>query len=234
MKKLLCLVLALVLCLASACAAAEATETFSAEDVTVTIPQAPADLGKVELGGAAKALKSTDEVANNNGVYTVKTASGLTIKLDASNLPYLVLTQNYYASLDIYSRFPDDATATEYIDNLINDQIHYLIWDAYDAFQFIAVRTLGSDRLSQHVRNLNMLNENEINAVASAIASASNLEEYYVYTLNGQPWIQLASNVLITMANSEYVQVIFMPNGETMTEDDYTDFTEFVNALSVN
>ena len=233
MKKLLCIVMALVLCLASACAAAEAAADISAEDVSVSIPELT-DMGKVELGGTAKALKSTDDVVNNNGVYTVKTASGLTMVLDAANLPYLVLTQSYYASLDIYSRFPDDATATEYIDSLISDQVHYLIWDAYDAFQFIIVRTLGSDNLSQHVRNLNMLNENEIAAVANAIVTSNDLSGYNLLMLNGQPYIQITANVLITIANSEYIQVAYQPNGNEMTDDDYTDFTEFVNALTIN
>ena len=78
-----------------------------------------------------------------------------------------------------------------------------------------------------------MLNENEINAVASALASAWNETEFSLYTFNGNVWIQLGANVLTTIANSEYIQVYYYPQGDEMTEDDYADFTDFMNALTV-
>ena len=234
MKKLICLCLSLMLCLGAMGALAETAADYTADEISVSIPETKEGLGKVDLGESARALKSTDDVVNRNGVYTVKTATGLNLQLDASNLPYLVLTQSYYASLDIYSRFQDDAVAVEYIDSLISDNIHFLIWDAYDAFSYIYVRSLGADSLSQHVRDLATLNENEVAAVANAIAMSADLDSYSVYTFNGNVWIQLGANALITIKNSEYVQTIYMPNGDKMTEDDYTDYTEFMNALTLD
>ena len=225
MKKLICLCLSLMLCLGAMGALAETAADYTADEISVSIPETKEGLGKVDLGESARALKSTDDVV---------TATGLNLQLDASNLPYLVLTQSYYASLDIYSRFQDDAVAVEYIDSLISDNIHFLIWDAYDAFSYIYVRSLGADSLSQHVRDLATLNENEVAAVANAIAMSADLDSYSVYTFNGNVWIQLGPNALVTIKNSEYVQTIYMPNGDKMTEDDYTDYTEFMNALTLD
>ena len=79
-----------------------------------------------------------------------------------------------------------------------------------------------------------MLNENEIAAVANAIVTQNDLPGYNLLMINGQPYIQITANVLITIANSEYIQVAYQPNGDEMTDDDYTDFTEFVNALTIS
>lgn len=230
MKKLICICLALMLTLGAAVSLAD--EDYSKDEVTIKLPEASGGLEKAELNDSARALKSTDDVVNVNGLYTVTTADGLLMVLDATSLPYLVLTQNYYASLDVYTRLDEDA-AVNLLDQLISYKVHFLVMDAYQAFQEIQVSTPGSDALSRHVRDLATLNENEVKAVASALASSCNVSDYSLYSFNGSPWIQIGANRLLTIKNGGYVQAVYLPNGNQMTEDDYTDFTEFMKALTL-
>ena len=234
MKRLLSLLLSLMLCMTVFSALAEETASeFANDEVGLTIPDAA--LPKVELKEASQAAKAADDVVNMNNVYTIKTPDGLTITLNAANLSsFLVLTQSYYASLDIYSRFKDDATATQYINQLIEGNAHIVIWDAYEAFQSIVLYTSGSSALTKHVKNLGELRESDLKMVANQIAVNNNVSDYTMYTFNGNVWIQLGANVLVTIVNSEYVVATFYPNGDTMTEDDYDDYTKFMRALTLS
>ena len=230
MKKLISLILTLALCLTAVSAFAEAKTDFTAEQVTISIPENAEGLGKVELNGSAKALTSTDTVVKNGDVYDITTASGLKIHFDKTGLPYFVYTQSYFASIDIYSRYDDDTQAQSMIDTLIENNVHFLVTDAYRAFQEAYLRTLGSDSLTSHVRDLASLNENEVKAVASVLVDEGG--EYNIYSINDAVWVQVAANIVVTIKNSEYVMAAFFPNGDTMTEDDYADFNDFVKAIS--
>jgi NACalpha-BTF3-like transcription factor len=234
MKRLLSILLALMLCMTAFSVLAEETVSeFANDEVGLTVQENA--LPKVELKEASQATKAGDDVVNQNNVYTIKTPDGLTITLNAANLSsFLVLTQSYYASLDIYSRFKDDATATKFIDELIDGNAHIVIWDAYEAFQSIVLQTSGSSALTKHVKNLGELRESDIKMVANQIAVSNNVSDYTLYTFNGNVWIQLKANVLVTIVNSEYVVAFFYPNGDTMTDDDYDDFTKFMRALTLS
>jgi len=230
MKKLISLILTLALCLTAVSAFAETKTDFTAEQISISIPENAEGLGKVELNGNAKALTSTDTVVKNGEVYDFTTGSGMKIHFDKTGLPYFVYTQSYFASIDVYSRYKNDTDAQSMIDTLIENNVHFLVTDAYRAFQEAYLRTLGSDSLSEHVRDLASLNESEIKAVASVMVDEGG--EYNLYSINDTVWVQIAANAMLTIKNSEYVLVAFFPNGETMTEDDYADFNDFVKAIS--
>ena len=243
MKRVFGIVLALVLCVFSVSAlATEATEAvgalgsdFSQEKLGVDLAGAmDLQIPLEELQEEARAGKSSDSVTNNNGVYSISTPSGMSIKFDPRGLTYFTLTQSYQASYDVYSQFKDKATAQNYINNLINDGIHVLVWDYYDAFQFILMDTFGSDDLSKAVRNLAQLSADDIHTVASYLAVSCGLDEYSLYNFNNNSWIQLGANNLFTIVNSEYAHVQYVPNGNTMTSDDYSDFTDFMRSLKLN
>jgi hypothetical protein len=231
MKKLFCVLLALVLSLAGLSCFAEGTDLTSL-DVEIAIPAASEELKKGDLADASQALTSTDEVTNDNGNYTVKTSTGTVLKLQAANSPYLVFSQSFYASLQLYSRLDYDV-AIGLIDDMINLGIHYFVLDGYQAFDSIQVGTRAGDALTQHVRDLSTLNENELNQVGSVLAEFWSEQNYALYTFGDTPWIQVGANTLITIKNSEYVMVYYIPTGETMTEDDYADFTDFMKVLTV-
>ena len=230
MKKLISLILTLALCLTAVSAFAETKTDFTAEQISISIPENAEGLGKVELNGSAKALTSTDTVVKNGEVYDITTGSGLKIHFDKTGLPYFVYTQSFFASIDVYSRYKNDTDAQSMIDTLIENNVHFLVTDAYRAFQEAYLRTLGSDSLSEHVRDLASLNESEIKAVASVMVDEGG--EYNLYSINDTVWVQVAANAMLTIKNSEYVLVAFFPNGDTMTEDDYADFNDFVKAIS--
>lgn len=230
MKKLLCLFMVFTMCLSAGSVFAE-EQDFSGDQISLTIPDI--SLPEVELSSEARSMATSDVVTVNNGVYDVVTPSGTNLVLDTQGLPYMTFTQSFYASLDVYSRLESDEKVKELIDALIADNIHFYILDTYQAFNYILVATPGSDMLSQHVRNLNSLNENEIKQVAAALANSCGVSDYTLYTFNGNVWIQLGANNLFSIANSEYVNVCFMPKGDSMTEDDYKDFTDFMKALTI-
>ena len=56
MKKLISLILTLALCLTAVSAFAETKTDFTAEQISISIPENAEGLGKVELNGNAKAL----------------------------------------------------------------------------------------------------------------------------------------------------------------------------------
>ena len=235
MKRIVCLLLSLVLCLTAFSALAEQPASeFANDEVGLKVPEA--GMPKVELKTEAQAAsKKGDDVVNQNNVYTIKTANGLNITLNASNLgTFLVLTQSYYGSIDIYRRFKDDATASQFIDSMIEGDAHVVIWDAYDAFQSIVLRGAGSSALTGHVKNLASLSESDLNAVANQIAVSNDVSSYNLYSFNGNVWIQLGANLLVTIVNSEYQVVTYYPNGDQMTDDDYTDLTKFMRALTLS
>lgn len=233
MKRILGLFLALALCMTLIPAMAELGSDFSQD--TVDVDLAPAmDLPEVELNPEARAGNTADAVTNSNGVYSIITPSGMSIKFDPRGLSFMTLTQSYYASYDVYGLFNTTAAANEYINNMISGDIHVIVWDVYDAFQLILMDTLGSDDLTRHVGNLAYLNNESIQAVASALASAVGVTEYSLYSFNGNVWIQLGANNLFTIVNSEYARVQYIPNGNSMTKDDYSDFTDFMRSLKLN
>lgn len=234
MKRMISLLLSLMLCFSVFSALAEgAASEFAKDEVKLTVPEY--NLPEVELKEASQAAKTSDDVVKQNNVYTIKTPTGLTISLNGGNLSgFYILTQSYYASIDVYSSFKDDATATQYIDNLIDNNYHVVIWDAYHAFQAIAVQSAGSDALTSHVKNLAGLREADIKAVAGLLLGTEDVSNVGMYTFNGNTWIQLKANVLVTIVNSEYVITSFIPNGDSMTEDDYSDFTKFMRALTLS
>ena len=149
--------------------------------------------------------------------------------------------------LDIKSRsgslvsvkYPMNGTPSEHVALCVCDTLgnvlNTLEINEFDDELYIAgvSWTPGSDGLSQHVRRLSMLNENEVTAVANALANAWGETDYSLYDFNVNVWIQLGANMLTTIINSEYVQVYYYPNGDEMTEDDYADFTDFMNVLTI-
>ena len=237
MKRFVCILLSLMLCLSAFSAlaetAAEQKTDYSGDEVGLEIKET--ELPKVELKQESQAVSKEDTVVKQENVYSIKTPSRLNISLNAAGLPsFIVLTQSYYASLDIYSRFNSDSEATNYISDLINDNVHIVIWDAYDAFQSIVVKTAGSSSLTEHVRNLSALSDSDVQAVAELVAMNNNFAQHDIYTFNGNTWIRLADNFLLTIVNSEYVTVAYYPNGDEMAEDDYADFTVFMRALTMS
>ena len=230
MKRVLGLILALALCMVLFPAVAELGSVFSQDQIDVDLSSV-SDLPEVKLNPEAKAGNTADAVVNSNGVYSITTPSGMGIKFDPRGLTYMTLTQSYYASYDVYGLFNTTSAANDYINKMVSGDIHVIVWDTYDAFQLILMDTLGSDDLTKHVGNLAYLNTESIKAVASALASAANLKEYSLYSFNGNVWIQLGANNLFTIVNSEYAHVQYIPNGNSMTKEDYSDFTDFMRSL---
>lgn len=232
MKKILGLILALALCLCSFSAVAELGVDISEDKVDASLLQ-EIDLPEVKINEDSRAASSGDAVLNDNGVYTIVTPTGLGIHFDPRGLTYLTMTQSYYASYDVYSRFKDTATAKKYVSSLVQDNVHILVWDAYDAFSAIIMDTLGADDLTRHVKNLAYLSESDIKLVASKIATALGYNEYSLYVFNGNVWVQVGPCDLFTIVNSEYQRVEYGPNGNSMTKADYSDFTDFMRSLQL-
>ena len=242
MKRFICLILSLVFCLSVTSVLAEGvtyevqtdtTSDYSNDEVGITIPDIK--LPEVVLKEEARTARNSDDVVKQDNVYTIKTPSRLSIKLNAASLPsFQVLTQSYYSSLDVYSRFSSDADATSFIDNMIDENVHIVIWDAYEAFKSILVESVGTSALSQHVGNLSTLRQSDLEAVASQIAIDNSFTEYSLYSFNGNTWIMLGDYVLLTIVNSEVVIVDYYPNGDSMTSDDYDDYTLFMKALTLS
>lgn len=237
MKKYVCILLSMLLCLSAFSAlaevAAEQKSDYSNDEVGLEIKETK--LPKVDLKQASQAASNGDTVVKQDNVYSIKTPSMLNISLNAVSLPsFIILTQSYYASLDIYSRFDSDAEATNFINNLINDNVHIVIWDAYDAFQSIVVRTAGSSSLTEHIGNLSSLDESEVQMVAAMIALDNNFSQVEIRSFNGNTWIQLADGFLLTIVNSEYVTLNYHPNDNEMTDEDNADLTVFMRALTLN
>ena len=134
----------------------------------------------------------------------------------------------------MYSRFASDADATAYINNLIDSDIHIVVMDAYDAFQYILVQNSGRSALTEHVGNLSALKQSDLEAVATQIAIDNDFTSFSLYSFNGNTWIQLGDYVLLTIVNSEFVLVDYYPNGDAMTDDDYDDYTRFIKALTLS
>ena len=233
MKKTLSLILALVLCVASLPAFAELGSDFSQDEITVNAVEG-ISLSKADLNTESRAAKGADTVTNSNGVYTIKTASGMNIKFDPRGLTFMTLTQSYYASYDIYGLFNSSKDADSYINNMIANNVHIIVWDLYDAFQYIALETISGDKLTKRVGNLASMSNSDINVIAAALASAVGVSDYDLYVFNGNVWIMLGANNLFTIVNSEYAHVQYMPNGNTMTKEDYSDFTDFMRSLKLS
>ncbi len=230
MKRILGLILALALCMVLFPAMAELGSDFSQDEINVDFAPVT-DLPEVVLNPEAKAGNTADSVTNPSGVYSIITPSGMSVQFDPRGLTYMTLTQSYYASYDIYSLFNPSSAANDFINKMIAGNIHIVVWDTYDAFELILMETLGSDDLTKHVGNLAYLTTDSIKAVASALASAANLKEYALYSFNGNVWIQLGANNLFTIVNSEYAHVQYVPKGNSMTKEDYSDFTDFMRSL---
>ena len=231
MKKLVCMLAALMICAVSALAAGEGALTVDPSEISLNLPDDTEVIGKPELSGSAREVTEEDEVKIENGVYEVKLPSGTKLTLDASQMPYVVYTQNYFASLDLYMQIKDP---DQLINALKENHIHLLVLDAYEAFQEIQVQAGQSDGLCKHVRNLKMLTKDELAAVASALATNCGVSGYQLHEANDNIWIQLGDDFMLSIVNSEYVKVWYVPAGEgKMTEDDFADFTDFINVLKV-
>ncbi len=231
MKKLVCMLAALMICAVSALAAGEGALTVDPSEISLTLPDNAEVIGKPELSGSAREVTEEDEVKIENGVYEVKLPSGTKLTLDASQMPYVVYTQNYFASLDLYMQIKDP---DQLINALKENHIHLLVLDAYGAFDEIQVRAGLYDGLSKHVRNLKMLTKDELAAVANALATNFEVSGYQLHEANDNIWIQLGDNMMLSIANSEYVIVGYLAaEGAAMTENDFADFTDFINVLKV-
>ncbi len=230
MKKILGLILVLALCLCSLSAMAELGVDISEDKIDASLLQ-DIDLPEVKINEESKAGTGGDAVLNDSGVYTIVSPTGLTIQFDPRGLTYLTMTQSYYASYDVYSKFKDMSTAKKYVNTLIQDNIHILVWDSYSAFNAIIMDTVGADDLTRHVKNLAYLSESDIKLVASKLATALGYSEYSLYVFNGNVWIQIGPCDLFTIVNSEYQRVEYGPNGSSMTKADYSDFTDFMRSL---
>lgn len=241
MKRFVSLILLFMFCFSSSFALAEGatytvdstlTSDYSNDEVGLDMPKTK--LPDIQLKEESQA-RYADDVVKQANVYSIATPSGLNITLNSSNLPsFLVLTQSYYASLDMYSRFASDADATAYINNLIDSDIHIVVMDAYDAFQYILVQNSGRSALTEHVGNLSALKQSDLEAVATQIAIDNDFTSFSLYSFNGNTWIQLGDYVLLTIVNSEFVLVDYYPNGDAMTDDDYDDYTRFIKALTLS
>ena len=223
------MILCCTLCF-SACAEKLGSD-FSSDEIELTIPEF--ELPDVSLLEKSRAATSTDTVNNNDGVYTIISPSGLYIKFDSRGTTFMTLTQSYYGSYDVYSLFNSSSEADKYINNLISQNIHIVVWDRNDNFQAIALNSLGSDDLTKHVQNLASLSEKDINYVASSMAQAVGVDSYDLYSFNGNIWVMLGSVDLFTIANSEYVHVVYAPNGSSMTKNDYSYYTDFMRSLAL-
>ena len=236
MKKTLSLILALALCMVSLSVFAEEGKLgsdFSQDQITVQLAES-ISLPKAELDSESRAGKNADTVTNSNGVYSIRTPSGMSIKFDPRGLTFMTLTQSYYASYDVYGLFNNSKDADKYINNMISNIAHIIVWDMYDAFQYIALDTIEGDKLTRLVGNLASMSNSDINAVAGALASAVGVSDYDLYTFNGNVWIMLGANNLFTIVNSEYAHVQYIPNGNSMTKEDYSDFTDFMRSLKLS
>ncbi len=233
MKKLISILLALMLCAFSAIATAESA-TYSADDVGVKFSTDTTGLKKPDLNASPRGLgdETGSQVTNDNGLYTSVLPSGTRLVLNAKEQAYLVLTQSFFASLDVYMMFKDPDMVDTYIQQMKDDQIEFVIWDSYDAFDAILVHAGKSDSLSAHIRNLSMLNEGEMKSVASALTPRFGETAYQLHEINGMPWIQMGEQLMVTVVNSEYVFVVYYPK-DKMTEDDFTDFNTFMGLLTV-
>ncbi len=229
MKKALSLILSLLLCVSLFPAFAETTPDLAGIEAELKLPEIT--LPEVSLLDEARSLGKADDVVNANNIYTITTAEN-TILLDASVIPtFEVLTQSFFASFDVYSRFQDEAVLTEYINNLIDDEVHVVIWDTYNMFNAIILFSAGSDMLSGYVKDLSSLSEADQKLVASKLAGSSDCS---LVPSNGNVWVQLKPDVLVTIVNSQYLAINFMPNGDAMTEDDAADLQLFVSALTLS
>lgn len=234
MKKLISILLTLMLCALSVMAGAENT-TYSADDVGVTFSTGKSGLEKPDLNASPRGLgdESGSKVTNEDGLYTTVLPSGTKIVLNAKGQAYMIFTQSFYASLDMYLLYEDDEIVNSTIQMLKDNFVEFLVWDSYNAFEEIQVRAGQSDSLTAHVRNLSMLNETEMKSVANALAPRFGETGYQLHEINGTPWIQLGEKIMLTIVNSEYVYVVYFPKGETMTEDDFADFNTFMGLLTV-
>ena len=232
MKKFLGLMLALVICACSLSSLAELGVDVSDDAISAGELQPITGL-TIELKDESQAASGKDTVVNSNGAYTVITPSGMTILFDPRGLTYMTLTQDYYASYDIYSLFDGTTTAQEFINAMISGGYHIVVWDVYDAFDMITMDTIGSDDLTSYVGNLAYLGNEDINTVASALAEAVGVSSYSLYEFNKNVWIQLGDRDLFTIANGEWAHVKYSPKGSEMTKTDYADFTDFMRALKI-
>ena len=234
MKKWVALLLAILLCAVSLSATAELlTSDFSKDEINIPDP-VKIDIPKDVLQDSARAYSSSDSVTNNGGVYRIVTKSGATIQFDPRGTTFMTLTQGLKASWDVYGLFQKTSDAENFARNLANNDIHIVVWDYYDAFDSIVLDTLGSDDLSRAVRNLAYLGIDDINTVAQVLAQANGMSNYDLYQFNGNVWIMLGDRLLVTIVNSEYQRVYYDPTGNSMTSNDYNDFTEFMRSLKIS
>lgn len=153
MKKLICLILAFaMLCMLGSSLA----EELDLDSIEFTAPAELTDLPEKNFKENSFAIDpNADQVVCENNVYTVTTPD-LVLVLDLSkNSNLICLTQDYFASLDIYMRLDDPDSLIQY---LIDNKIHFEIMDRETGNDMYIYSTDG-DQLSTRVGNLSSMSE---------------------------------------------------------------------------
>ena len=226
MKKLLSMILAVMLsCLFVFGAFAE---DLSEGDVATKLPDATqVHFEKRDLESYSMASKDVVTIDGNN--YTVQAGDlKYELKLDPS-LGYIVLTQDYAASLEDYWIYTD----SEGMWNLIVENDFHFFFDNLYTGTIAYLVNLEADDFSRKIGNLQGLSDDILEAYLAIFLRATGIEKGEIVTCGSTPWMRLMDSVYITFVNGEYVAV-YWEGENAMTDDDAADMQDLLSGLTIS